>query len=88
MELPISADLKLAFKKAHSIADAHKCSVVRTEHLLLALVTKTTSHAAVVLGEADASLPSLEQLVSGIKDHGDQDYARFSSKELDSLMGV
>jgi hypothetical protein len=48
------------------IAGAHRSSFVGTEHLLLALVTLTTSHAAVILGEADVSLPRLEQLVPGI----------------------
>jgi hypothetical protein len=58
---------------------------VRTEHLLLALLTMTTSHAAVILGEADASLPRLEQLVSGIQDHEDQDGAQFSGESLEFL---
>ena len=87
VDLPIGADVKLAFENAGSIADAHKSSLVRTEHLLLALMTMTTSHAAVILREADASLPLLEQLVSGIQDHGDQDGAEFSSKDLEFLMG-
>jgi ATP-dependent Clp protease ATP-binding subunit ClpC len=84
VDLPIDADVKLAFEKAESFADVHKSPFVRTEHLLLALMTLTTSHAAVILGEADASLPRLEQLVSGTQDHGDQDGAQFS---WDFLMG-
>jgi hypothetical protein len=58
---------------------------VRTEHFLLALMTITTSHAAAILGEVDASLPRLEEFVSGIQGHGDQDGAQFSSKDLESL---
>jgi ATP-dependent Clp protease ATP-binding subunit ClpA len=85
VELPISADVNLAFESAESFADAHKSSLVRTEHLLLALLTMTTSHAAVILGEADASLPRLEQLVSGIQDHEDQDGAQFSGESLEFL---
>jgi hypothetical protein len=87
VDLPIGADVKLAFENAGSFADAHRSSLVRTEHLLLALMTITTSHAAVILGEADASLPRLEQLVSGIQGHGDQECAQFSSKDLEFLMG-
>jgi ATP-dependent Clp protease ATP-binding subunit ClpA len=87
VDLPIGADVKVAFENAVSFADAHKSSLVRTEHLLLALMTITTSHAAVILGEADASLPRLEQLVSGIQGHGDQEGAQFSSKDLEFLMG-
>jgi ATP-dependent Clp protease ATP-binding subunit ClpA len=78
VDLPIGADVKLAFENAGPFADAHGSSFVRTEHLLLALMRLTTSHAAVILGEADASLSRLEQLVSGIQDHGDQDGAQFS----------
>jgi ATP-dependent Clp protease ATP-binding subunit ClpC len=84
VDLPIGADVKLAFENAGAFADAHGSSFVRTEHLLLALMRLTTSHAAVILGEADASLPRLEQRVSGIKDHGDQDGAQFS---FEFLMG-
>ena len=84
MDLPIGADVKLAFENAGSFADAHGSSFVRTEHLLLVLMRLSTSHAGVILGEADASLPRLEQLVSGIKDHGDQDGAQFS---FEFLMG-
>jgi ATP-dependent Clp protease ATP-binding subunit ClpA len=87
VDLPIGADVKLAFENAGSFADDHRSSLVRTEHLLLALMTITTSHAAVILGEADASLPRLEQLVSGIQGHGDQEGAQFSSKDLEFLMG-
>lgn len=88
VDLPISEDVKLAFENAGSFADAYRSSLVRTEHLLLALMTITTSHAAAILGEIDAPLPRLEQLVSGIQGHGEQDGAQFSSKDLESpLMG-
>ena len=53
VDLPIGADVKLAFENAGPFADAHGSSFVRTEHLLLALMRLTTSHAAVILGEAD-----------------------------------
>jgi ATP-dependent Clp protease ATP-binding subunit ClpC len=85
--LPISEDVKLAFENAGSFADAYRSSLVRTEHLLLALMTLTTSHAAIILGEADASLPRLQHLVSGIQDHGNQDGVQFSSKDLEFLIG-
>jgi ATP-dependent Clp protease ATP-binding subunit ClpC len=84
VDLPIGVDVKLAFENAGSFADALGSSFVRTEHLLLALMHLTTSHAGLILGEADASLPRLEQLVSGIQDHGDQDGAEFS---FEFLMG-
>jgi ATP-dependent Clp protease ATP-binding subunit ClpC len=84
VDLPISADVKLAFENAGSCADVHRSSFVRTEHLLLALMTLTTSHAAVILGEADASLTRLEELVSGVQGHGDQAGAEFSIKDLES----
>ena len=86
-DLPIGEDVKLAFENAGAFADVHRSSFVRTEHLLLALMTLTTSHAAFILREADASLPRLEQLVSGVKDNRDQEGAQFSSKDLEFLMG-
>ena len=86
VDLPIGADVKLAFENAGSFADAHRSSLVRTEHLLLALMTITTSHAAVILEEAGASLSRLEQLVSGIQNNRDQDGAQFLITDLDFLM--
>jgi ATP-dependent Clp protease ATP-binding subunit ClpC len=85
VDLPITEDVKLVFENAGSFADAYSSSLVRTENLLLALMTITTSHAAAILGEVDASLPCLEELVSGIQGHGDQEGAQFSSKDLESL---
>lgn len=66
VDLPVSEDVKAAFENAGSLADAYRSSLVRTEHLLLALMTITTSHAAAIFGEVDG--PLLEQLVSGIQD--------------------
>jgi ATP-dependent Clp protease ATP-binding subunit ClpA len=88
VDLPIGADVKLAFENAGSFADAHRSSLVRTEHLMLALMTITTSHAAVILGEAGASLSRLEQLVSGIQNNGDQDGAQFVNADLEFLMNL
>jgi ATP-dependent Clp protease ATP-binding subunit ClpC len=85
MDLPLSEDVKLALENAGSVADAYKSSLVRTEHLLLALMTITTSHAAAILEEVDASLPSLEQLVSDIQDQGDQEGAKFTRRDLEPL---
>ena len=87
VDLPIGEDVTLAFENAASFADVHRDSFVRTEHLLLALMTLTTSHAAIILGEADASLPRLQHLVSGMQDHGNQDGVQFSSKDLEFLIG-
>jgi ATP-dependent Clp protease ATP-binding subunit ClpA len=84
VDLPIGADVKLALEKAESFADVHKSPFVRTEHLLLALMTLTTSHAAIILGESDASLTRLEQLLSGVQDPGDQEGSQF---DLDFLTG-
>jgi ATP-dependent Clp protease ATP-binding subunit ClpA len=72
VDLPITEDVKLVFENAGSF--------VRTEHLLLALMTITTSHAAAILGEVDASLSRLEQLVSGIQDHEIKTVLNFPEK--------
>jgi ATP-dependent Clp protease ATP-binding subunit ClpA len=66
VDLPLSSDSMLVFENAISFADSHGFSFVRTEHLLLALMAVTASHAATILQEADASLSRLEQLVSGL----------------------
>jgi ATP-dependent Clp protease ATP-binding subunit ClpC len=80
VDLPITEDVKLVFENAGSFADAYSSSLVRTEHLLLALMTITTSHAAAILGEVDASLSRLEQLVSGIQDHEIKTVLNFPEK--------
>jgi ATP-dependent Clp protease ATP-binding subunit ClpA len=72
-DLPLSPDAKLVLDKADSLADVRKFAFVRTEHLLLALMTATTSHAAVILQEANTSLSHLEQLVSGLRGDEQQD---------------
>lgn len=71
VDLPISDDLKLAFETAAGLADDHQCSLVRTEHLLLALMTLADSHATAILQESEASASRLQQMVSGL--HGNKD---------------
>jgi len=67
LDLPFSEDSELALKNAESFAVSGGCSYVRTEHLVYALMTSTTSHAAVILEEADASLHRLEQLLAQMR---------------------
>ena len=62
LDLPISQDAKLVLDKAVSLADAHSCDFVRTEHLLLALTAITTSHGAEILQEGRISLGRLEKV--------------------------
>jgi ATP-dependent Clp protease ATP-binding subunit ClpA len=69
-DLPFSPDAKFVLDKSDSLAHVGKFAFVRTEHLLLALMTATTSHAALILQEANASVSHLEQLVSAL--HGDE----------------
>jgi ATP-dependent Clp protease ATP-binding subunit ClpC len=66
VDIPLSQDSKQVFLNALAFAEVHKSSFIRTEHLLLALMTLNPSHAAEILREADASLDRLEQLVSGL----------------------
>ena len=66
LDLPISQDAKLVLDKAVSLADAHSCDFVRTEHLLLALTAITTSHAAEILQEGRISLGRLEEIVAAL----------------------
>ena len=87
VDLPISDDGKLAFAQAEALADAHKAAFVRTEHLTLALLSISSSHAAVILEEAGATLARLEQIVAEIQDRSNQEGAPFSSEDLQFLMG-
>jgi ATP-dependent Clp protease ATP-binding subunit ClpA len=87
-DLPISEDAKLVFENAVSLAERHQASVVRTEHLLLALMTTKASHAAAILGEAGASLSRLEQLVSGVRRNEDQEGDPLSAEDIGFLTGL
>jgi ATP-dependent Clp protease ATP-binding subunit ClpC len=66
VDMPLSDDLKWVFKDALALAEVHKPSLIRTEHLLLALMAANSCHAGEILREAGASLIHLEHLMSGL----------------------
>jgi ATP-dependent Clp protease ATP-binding subunit ClpC len=66
VDLPSHADTNAVLDQATSLADAYKCNLVRTEHLLLALATVANSHSAVILDEAGVSLDRLQAMLSGL----------------------
>jgi ATP-dependent Clp protease ATP-binding subunit ClpA len=66
VDLPIHAETKEVFEKATSLADAYRCNLVRTEHLLLALATVANSHSTVILEEAGVSLDRLQATLPGL----------------------
>ena len=86
VDMPLSNDLKWVFKDALALAEVHKSSLVRTEHLLLALMTVNSCHAAEILREAGAALSRLEQLVSGLA-NGEQDANPSWSEGLEDFFG-
>ena len=88
LDLPMSTDAVLVFENVVSLADGHEASLVRTEHLLLALMTIKACHAAAILAEAGASLSRLEQLVSGVRGNEDQEGDPLSNEDLGFLTGL
>ena len=60
---------------------------MRTEHLLLALLTLTTSHASIILGEAEASLPRLQHSYPAYKIMEIKAVLNFPAKTSSSLGG-
>lgn len=71
-DMPITSEAKEAFASASTLAAKCKCDMVRTEHLLLALMKMPDSHAGVLLTEMAASPSALETIVSTLPGHGDQ----------------
>jgi ATP-dependent Clp protease ATP-binding subunit ClpA len=66
VDLPIHADTSAVLEQAMSLADVHRCELVRTEPLLLALATVANSHSALILNEAGVSLDRLRTMLSGL----------------------
>jgi ATP-dependent Clp protease ATP-binding subunit ClpC len=83
-EMVPSGVMRIVFEKAREIADTQGCLLVRTEHLLLSLMT-TTSRAAIMLQEFGASVEHLQMLVSDL--HGDQQQ-EIAPWPTDDLFGV
>jgi ATP-dependent Clp protease ATP-binding subunit ClpA len=88
VDLPISLDVQQTFENAATLADAHRSSLVRTEHLLPALMAMKASHAAVILEGVEASSSRLEQLASEIPGHGNQEGEPLSGTDLALLMST
>jgi ATP-dependent Clp protease ATP-binding subunit ClpA len=69
VNLALTEALTTGLLSADNIAESNGCLKVRTEHLLLSLMT-TPCHAATMLQVSGASLEQLQTLVSGL--HGNQ----------------
>jgi ATP-dependent Clp protease ATP-binding subunit ClpA len=80
-DLPMTGPLMDAVYKARTIAEAQNSPFVRTEHLLLALMT-TPSHAAIMLEESGALLERMEILVSELKGEGQPEAIPWPMEEL------
>jgi ATP-dependent Clp protease ATP-binding subunit ClpC len=87
VDIPINTDVKLVFLNAVSVADGYKHSTIRSEHLLLGLMTVTESHAAMILEEADASRSQLEKLVSALPANQEQHSDPTWREGLDDFFG-
>lgn len=58
-DMPVSGDVSLLFGGVETMAPPERCKFFRTEHLLLALAGIKTSHAAMLLTEAGASIEGM-----------------------------
>lgn len=72
MDLALSHDAVRALEQAASLSLTFGCDYVRTEHLLLAMLTGGVTHARVILEEASASGRELEEIVSGLSPADEQ----------------
>jgi ATP-dependent Clp protease ATP-binding subunit ClpA len=63
LDMPFEPEAQEMIVLAASIADRYQSQVIRSEHLLLALLTIPGSHAAIILGEARADQSALEEIV-------------------------
>jgi ATP-dependent Clp protease ATP-binding subunit ClpA len=82
VDLPVAPSVKTALDKARTIAEAQNCSLVRTEHILFALMSSPSSHAAVILEENGASLERLEELIRNLHGDAEQEGIFFSAEDL------
>lgn len=66
MDLALSHDAVRSLEQADSLSLTYGCDYIRTEHLLLALLTGGVTHAGTILEGASASVQKLEEIVSGL----------------------
>jgi ATP-dependent Clp protease ATP-binding subunit ClpA len=59
-------DLARVFERATAEARAGNCSVVRTEHVLFALMSETGCHASVILGETGGTIEGAKSLMKSV----------------------
>jgi ATP-dependent Clp protease ATP-binding subunit ClpA len=81
VDLSLTKPLTTALVNAANLAESNGCLQVRTEHLLLALMT-TPCHASTMLQESRASIEKLQALVSELQGNQEQPAAPWPVKEL------
>jgi ATP-dependent Clp protease ATP-binding subunit ClpA len=85
VDLPLSDDAKRALEQADALAMTHGSVLVRTEHLLLALITTDSSHAAAILNDVGASADRLSDLVRHLTGFEQQADIEWSKEDLSDL---
>jgi ATP-dependent Clp protease ATP-binding subunit ClpA len=85
VDMPLSDDTKRAFEQADALAATHGSALVRTEHLLLALMTTDSFHAAAILNDVGASADRLSDLVSHLTGFEQQSDIDWSKEDLSDL---
>lgn len=86
MDLAVSHDARRSLKQAASLSLTYGCDYVRTEHLLLALLTGGVTHGGTILEEASASVQELEKIVSGLPPAEVQKRRLLSLADMPGLM--
>ncbi len=81
-DMPMTDDAQRALFNAVALAETHKCAFVRTEHLLLALMSDGSCHAAEMLEETGASMELLEQRVANLYGNEQQEGAPLSEDDF------
>jgi ATP-dependent Clp protease ATP-binding subunit ClpA len=80
VDMALTEPLKIVLDNATNVAESNGCLHVRTEHLLLTLMT-TPCHAATMLEESEASIERLLELVSGLPSIQEQPAAPWPIEE-------
>ncbi len=85
VDMPLSDDAKRTFDQSETLAEAHGSTLVRTEHLLLALATTSDCHAAAYLEDVGAGVNRLRDIVSHLTGSEQQSGIDWSQEDLSDL---
>jgi ATP-dependent Clp protease ATP-binding subunit ClpC len=85
VDMPLSDDAKRALEQADALAATQNSAFVRTEHLLLALVTTSACHAAAILEDVGVGVDRLNDIVRQLTGSEQQAGIDWSKEDLSDL---